>query len=502
MRADSISKRYGEREALRAGLVRRRRRRAGRGDRPQRRRQDDAAADPRGRAAADGGHVSRRRPESAGSRSSPALYSKLSVAENLRLFARLEKVPDVERTVGRMLEQTALAERAGDEVGLLSGGNRQRVNIAIGLLGEPRGAAARRAVRVAGSAPARAAVGVPAPSSARPSCSRRTTSARPSATPTACSCSPTASCCSPARPPSWRPRPAAAPPRRTSRPRSSASSTTGATGMRWLLLKDLQILRRSPLLVALLVIYPIVIAVLFGLALSGGPDKPRVAFANLVPEGDDARSTSAAASSTSTSYAGAAVRVDRPDSRRHARGGDREGPRRRGARRDGDPGGRDREAAGDARARRRRGADDRGLLQRRGPGEAPLRRVDDRARLADANKALSDAVLREAAGYIDVIVRGGDVVLPLVGDDRHPRAAARAGDHRQRRRRRCRRTRPQREELEQVSRFAQLAADNLDVSTADPRRRSARRCRSSARSSTAARRRSTRSRSPSRWPSR
>src|ERR687892_1084442 len=56
--------------------------------------------------------------------------------------------------------------------------------------------------------------------------------------------------------------------------------------MRWLLLKDLQILRRSPLLVALLVIYPIVIAVLFGLALSGGPDKPRVAFANLIPPGE------------------------------------------------------------------------------------------------------------------------------------------------------------------------------------------------------------------------
>jgi ABC-2 type transport system ATP-binding protein len=67
----------------------------------------------------------------------PALYSKLSVAENLRLFARLEKVPDVPRAVDRMLEQTALADRARDEVGKLSGGNRQRVNIAIGLLGEP-----------------------------------------------------------------------------------------------------------------------------------------------------------------------------------------------------------------------------------------------------------------------------------------------------------------------------------------------------------------------------
>ena len=53
--------------------------------------------------------------------------------------------------------------------------------------------------------------------------------------------------------------------------------------MRWLLLKDLQILRRSPLLTALLIAYPIVIAVLIGFALSRGPDKPRVAFLNEVP---------------------------------------------------------------------------------------------------------------------------------------------------------------------------------------------------------------------------
>src|SRR3954470_7220965 len=53
--------------------------------------------------------------------------------------------------------------------------------------------------------------------------------------------------------------------------------------MRWLLIKDLQILKRSPLLVALLVLYPIIISVLIGLALSKGPDKPRVAFVNQVP---------------------------------------------------------------------------------------------------------------------------------------------------------------------------------------------------------------------------
>ena len=57
--------------------------------------------------------------------------------------------------------------------------------------------------------------------------------------------------------------------------------------MRWLLLKDLQILRRSPLLVALLVIYPIVVSVLIGLALSRAPEKPRVAILNQVPAGGE-----------------------------------------------------------------------------------------------------------------------------------------------------------------------------------------------------------------------
>jgi ABC-2 type transport system ATP-binding protein len=67
----------------------------------------------------------------------PALYSKLSVAENLRLFARLEKLADPEQAVARMLAQTDLEDRANEEVGRLSGGNQQRVNIAIGLLCEP-----------------------------------------------------------------------------------------------------------------------------------------------------------------------------------------------------------------------------------------------------------------------------------------------------------------------------------------------------------------------------
>ena len=67
----------------------------------------------------------------------PAIYSKLSVAENLRLFARLERVEDPDAAVERMLDQTGLQDRADDEVSRLSGGNRQRVNIAVGLLADP-----------------------------------------------------------------------------------------------------------------------------------------------------------------------------------------------------------------------------------------------------------------------------------------------------------------------------------------------------------------------------
>jgi ABC-2 type transport system ATP-binding protein len=67
----------------------------------------------------------------------PAVYSRLSVAENLDLFAHLEGVPDPRGAVRAMLEQTDLRERAGERVDRLSGGNRQRVNIALGLLADP-----------------------------------------------------------------------------------------------------------------------------------------------------------------------------------------------------------------------------------------------------------------------------------------------------------------------------------------------------------------------------
>jgi ABC-2 type transport system ATP-binding protein len=60
------------------------------------------------------------------------------VRENLRLFARLEHVANPDAAVARMLEQTGLTERADERVEQLSGGNRQRVNVAVALLAEPR----------------------------------------------------------------------------------------------------------------------------------------------------------------------------------------------------------------------------------------------------------------------------------------------------------------------------------------------------------------------------
>jgi ABC-2 type transport system permease protein len=58
--------------------------------------------------------------------------------------------------------------------------------------------------------------------------------------------------------------------------------------VRWLLIKDLQILKRSPLLVGLLVVYPVAIALMIGFALSSPPGKPTVALYDAVPTGHGA----------------------------------------------------------------------------------------------------------------------------------------------------------------------------------------------------------------------
>lgn len=66
-----------------------------------------------------------------------ALYRRLTVEENLLLFARLEGHEDPHASTEEMLELSGLGERRGEIVARLSGGNQQRINIAIGLLSRP-----------------------------------------------------------------------------------------------------------------------------------------------------------------------------------------------------------------------------------------------------------------------------------------------------------------------------------------------------------------------------
>ena len=66
-----------------------------------------------------------------------ALYRRLTVEENLLLFARLEGHEDPRASAEEMLALTGLHERRAEIVARLSGGNQQRINIAIGLLSQP-----------------------------------------------------------------------------------------------------------------------------------------------------------------------------------------------------------------------------------------------------------------------------------------------------------------------------------------------------------------------------
>jgi ABC-2 type transport system ATP-binding protein len=137
LRADGVTKRFGAREALRDVTFA-----AGAGEivaviGPNGAGKTTLLSILAGLQPPTSGAVSRSAREVGWVPQQAAVYRKLSVAENLRLFARLERVDDPGATVERMLRQIGLADRAGDELGKLSGGNQQRVNIAVGLLADP-----------------------------------------------------------------------------------------------------------------------------------------------------------------------------------------------------------------------------------------------------------------------------------------------------------------------------------------------------------------------------
>ncbi len=180
--------------------------------------------------------------------------------------------------------------------------------------------------------------------------------------------------------------------------------------MRWLLLKDLQILRRSPFLLVVLVAYPVIISVLIGLALSRGPDKPKIAIVNELP-----------ADQTSFSVGGQRLDVARfarelfksvtpvqVDTRAEAIDKIRSG-----------------EVLGalvvppDATRKLQSAIDLAGtkpptlevLYNADDPIRAQIAESTIKSRLADANKALSDKLTQLAGQYLGVLLKGGDFSL-------------------------------------------------------------------------------------------
>jgi len=230
--------------------------------------------------------------------------------------------------------------------------------------------------------------------------------------------------------------------------------------VRWLLIKDLRILRRSPLLVGLLILYPVVVAVLIGAALTGGPEKPRVAFANLA---GDAQFQLGGQTLDATSYTSRffeAVDPIRVKTREEAIAKVRDGEALAAL-----------VVPADAIQRLQ------SMLTLAG-GEPPTVEVFYNAedpvkrryvestiesRLAEANAALSDAVLAQSAKYLDLVVKGGELSFPIVGDVQilGLRNAQTLIDSSLKG---LPQDAPQRAPLQQVSRFARLAAENLDLS--------------------------------------
>jgi ABC-2 type transport system permease protein len=175
--------------------------------------------------------------------------------------------------------------------------------------------------------------------------------------------------------------------------------------MRWLLVKDLQILRRSPLLVALLVIYPIVIALLIGFALSRGPQKPRVAFLDEVPASEHVLNIGNQRIDTNryTSLLFQAISPIRVHTRQEAI---------------------DKVTSGEALAALIIPADITARLSS-GLQSAQVEviyngdalkqsfvRSTIAARLGDANAALAHSLEQVAQGYVDLLLSGGNVSLP------------------------------------------------------------------------------------------
>ena len=229
--------------------------------------------------------------------------------------------------------------------------------------------------------------------------------------------------------------------------------------MRWLLLKDLQILRRSPLLVTLLVLYPILIAALVGFAVTSGPDKPRVAVLNEVPSAANKVNLGGEEvdlAKEAKPLFDAIQRVD-VDTRDEAVQKVRDG---------------DVLAAlilpADITAKLQTSASGGGtqaLVEVFYNAEDPAKRafVENtiKARVQEANTALTKKVTTVALDYLELISTGGR--FSFLGRDFDVLGLERAGAVLGEVQDRLPRRSPLREQLTEVIRFADLARENLDL---------------------------------------
>jgi ABC-2 type transport system permease protein len=227
--------------------------------------------------------------------------------------------------------------------------------------------------------------------------------------------------------------------------------------MRWLLLKDFQILRRSPLLVGLLVVYPVLIALLIGYALSRGPTKPKVAFLNEVPKGQGSFNLGRT-KINGRQYAGKFFSAIDPivvDNRKEAIEKVRSGQALAAL-----------IIPADIVQKLSTGGLQRPTLDVIYNAENPLKRqfVEStiQFQLAKANQALSGEFRKVASQYIGLLLNGGQfkafgVNVQILGLQAAKTILEGARNS-------LPRGSPQQAALDQVIRFASLAIDNLDLS--------------------------------------
>ena len=238
---------------------------------------------------------------------------------------------------GEMLAQTGLEDRADDEVARLSGGNQPaRQHRDRAAVPSRRCCCStsrrRRSTRASASGCGSSSAGWRARGTAVVFSTHNVAEAERYAH--RCWCWSTASCCSAGTPaelePDGRRRPARL--RGGVRRLPARARPLSASPVRWLFVKDLQILRRSPLLVGLLIVYPVVIALMIGFALSSPPGKPKVAFFSEVaarqgqdpdsaPSRSTSRTTRASCSSRSRRSRSTRARRRSPRCRRPGAGG-------------------------------------------------------------------------------------------------------------------------------------------------------------------------------------